>query len=45
MNDVERCTKIVLDLINRSISNQKKNKSNKKILTITYENFLQETNY
>jgi len=45
MNYVERCTKIVLDLINRSISNHKKNKSNKKILTITYENFLQETNY
>jgi len=43
MNPVERCAAIFLRTTNLSILNHKKNKKHKKILTISYENFVEKT--
>lgn len=43
MNPVERCAANVLRTTNLSILNHKKNKNHKKILTISYENFVENT--
>ena len=42
-NEVEKCSLITLDLIKRSIQNQKKIKNKNNLLTISYENFVQNT--
>ena len=43
MNPVERCAANVLRATNLSILNHKANKNNKKILTIFYEDFVENT--
>lgn len=41
MNEVEKSASIISKLINNSIKNHKKIKNSKKVLTISYENFLE----
>ena len=43
MNPVERCVANILRTTNLSILNHKANKNNKKILTVFYENFVENT--
>ena len=43
LNDIERCASVVSELINKSIVNHKKIKNRKKIFTLSYENFLENT--
>ncbi len=43
MNPVERCAANVIRTTNLSILNHKANKNNKKILTVSYENFVENT--
>ena len=43
MNSVERCAFIVINITRKSINNHKSEKKNKKILTLTYEDFIQNT--
>ena len=43
MNPVERCSFKVLDMTNRQIKNHKKFQNNKKILTTSYENIIENT--
>ncbi len=42
-NSLEKCTDIVLDIIEQSIRNHRKVKRNKNILTLSYEDFIQNT--
>ena len=42
-NSIERCSDMVINLINKSIKNHKKFKNDKNIITISYEDFIQHT--
>tara|TARA_X000000950_G_scaffold287608_1_gene400662 strand:+ start:217 stop:1176 length:960 start_codon:yes stop_codon:yes gene_type:complete len=42
-NSVERCSDMVINLIKKSIKNHRSVKDNKKIITISYEDFIQNT--